>query len=74
MFETALFRNIVSTIIYFTTTLIFLSANNSSAEGNQVNFALTDNPGRWFDTGAAIAGNRSIDRNRLPGCENQFFW
>lgn len=60
MFETVLFRNIVSTIIYFATTLIFLSSNNASADGNQVSFALTDNPGRWFDTGSAIAGNRSV--------------
>ena len=60
MFETSQFRKIVSAIIYFTTTLIFLSVNNASADGNQVNFALTDNPGRWFDTGSAIAGNHSI--------------
>ncbi|WP_292993835.1 copper oxidase [Nitrosomonas sp.] len=60
MFETSQFRKIVSAIIYFTTTLIFLSVNNASADGNQVNFALTDNPGRWFDTGSVVAGNRSI--------------
>ncbi|AEJ03024.1 multicopper oxidase type 1 [Nitrosomonas sp. Is79A3] len=60
MFETKQFRKIVSTMIYFTTTLTFLSVNNASADGNQVNFALTDNPGRWFDTGSVVAGNRSI--------------
>jgi len=58
MFETKQFRKIVSTIIYFTTTL--LSVNNVSADGNQVNFALTDNAGHWFDTGSVVAGNRSI--------------
>jgi len=60
MFETSQLRKIVSTIIYFTTTLTFLSVNNVFADGNQVNFALTDTPGSWFDTGSAIAGNRSI--------------
>jgi YVTN family beta-propeller protein len=28
--------------------------------GNEVNFSLTDNPGRWFDTGVDIAGTRSL--------------
>jgi YVTN family beta-propeller protein len=28
--------------------------------GNEVNFAITDNPGRWFDTGVSIAGTRSL--------------
>lgn len=60
MFETKKFGKIVSTIAYFTTTLVCLSINNVSANGNQVNFALTDNAGRWFDTGSVVAGNRSI--------------
>lgn len=60
MFETKQFRKIVSAIIYFTTTLTFLSVNNVSANDNQVNFALTDTPGSWFDTGTSVAGNRSI--------------
>lgn len=60
MFETSQFRKIVSAIIYFTATLIFLSINNAFADGNQVNFALTDNAGHWFDTGSVVAGNRSI--------------
>ena len=60
MFETSQFRKIVSAIIYFTATLTFLSINNASADGNQVNFALTDNAGHWFDTGSVVAGNRSI--------------
>lgn len=60
MFETSQFRKIVCTIIYFTTTLTFLSVNNASADGNQVNFALADTPGSWFDTGSVVAGNRSI--------------
>lgn len=28
--------------------------------GNEVNFTITDNPGRWFDTGVDIAGTRSL--------------
>ncbi len=28
--------------------------------GNEVNFTITDNPGRWFDTGVEIAGTRSL--------------
>jgi len=28
--------------------------------GNEVNFSLTDTPGRWFDTGRDIAGTRSL--------------
>src|SRR5215510_1404711 len=27
---------------------------------NEVNFSITDNPGRWFDTGVDIAGTRSL--------------
>ena len=30
------------------------------AGGNEVNFSLTDTPGRWFDTGVDIAGTRSL--------------
>lgn len=30
------------------------------AKDSEVSFALTDQAGRWFDTGTAIAGNRSI--------------
>lgn len=37
-----------------------LSAGSVLAKDNEVNFALTDQAGRWFDTGIAIAGNRSI--------------
>lgn len=31
-----------------------------NAGGNEVNFSLTDTPGRWFDTGVEIAGTRSL--------------
>lgn len=31
-----------------------------AASENEVNFSLTDQPGRWFDTGVDIAGTRSL--------------
>ena len=37
-----------------------LNPGASIASGNEVNFSLTDNPARWFDTGATIAGTRSL--------------
>lgn len=35
-------------------------SGSQSRYGNEVNFSLTDNPGHWFDTGATIAGTRSL--------------
>lgn len=43
----------------------------SLAGGNEVNFSLTDNPGRWFDTGNTIAGTRSL-AVAAPGVEVKF--
>ncbi|MBX3615676.1 MAG: copper oxidase [Nitrosomonas sp.] len=40
--------------------LSLLLVNTGFAGDNEVNFELTDHPGRWFDTGVAVAGNRSI--------------
>lgn len=60
MSEATLFKKAADRIIYCTAILVLLSTNNTFASGSEVNFALTDNPGRWFDTGSAIAGNRSI--------------
>lgn len=40
--------------------LLLLAATHVSAGDNEVSFELTDNPGRWFDTGVSVAGNRSI--------------
>lgn len=37
-----------------------LPVGNSVAGSNEVNFSITDMPGRWFDTGAEIAGTRSL--------------
>lgn len=36
------------------------AATLAVAGANEVNFALTDTPGRWFDTGVDIAGTRSL--------------
>jgi hypothetical protein len=46
-------------------TLTFLMAfvlpvSGSLAGSNEVNFSITDTPGRWFDTGVDIAGTRSL--------------
>ncbi len=60
MFETTLFNKATGKIIYCAATLVLLSINHASAGDNEIDFALTDNPGRWFDTGSAIAGNRSL--------------
>jgi len=38
----------------------FLHPGLSLASGSEVNFSLTDNPARWFDSGATIAGTRSL--------------
>ncbi|MBS0423314.1 MAG: copper oxidase [Proteobacteria bacterium] len=59
MFEKSIVAKIANAVFYCAAASV-LSANTVFAGGSQVNFALTDIPGRWFDTGAAIAGNRSI--------------
>ena len=51
--------------------LTMLSAMNVSAADNEIRFELTDNPGRWFDTGTAVAGNRSI-AIATPGVKVKF--
>jgi hypothetical protein len=38
----------------------FLPTSAVRADDNEVEFDLTDNPGRWFDTGVDIAGTRSL--------------
>lgn len=40
--------------------LLLLWFGSAIAGDNEVNFSLTDHPGRWFDTGTVVAGNRSI--------------
>ena len=37
-----------------------LTVSGSFAGSNEVNFSITDIPGRWFDTGIDIAGTRSL--------------
>ena len=59
MFDTNFIKKIMSLTVYSSAILI-LSVNNAAAGDNEVEFKLTDNPGRWFDTGSAVAGNRSI--------------
>ena len=55
---------------FFAAILIVLFINNTFARDNddrdsddrdsEIRFELTDNAGRWFDTGAELEGNRSI--------------
>lgn len=47
-------------LIIYSSAILILFVSNAVAGDNQVEFKLTDNPGRWFDTGTAVAGNRSI--------------
>lgn len=60
------YRTICSSAI-----LTMLSAMNASAADNEIRFELTDDPGRWFDTGTAVAGNRSI-AIATPGVKVKF--
>ncbi|MCG7755722.1 MAG: copper oxidase, partial [Nitrosomonas sp.] len=50
----------ITGVIVCSSTALALSVSNVWAGDNQVNFALTDIPGRWFDTGSSVAGSRSI--------------
>lgn len=69
MFELSMIRK-SKKVIASGAAILVLSATSVAAD-NQVNFALTDIPGRWFDTGSAIAGNRSI-AVATPGVQVNF--
>ena len=60
MLDTSFIKKIVNLTVYSSAILTLLSVNNASASDNEVEFTLNDNPARWFDTGTAVAGNRSI--------------
>ncbi len=60
MFDTSFIKKIINLTVYSSAVLTCLSAGNATARDNEIEFQLTDNPGRWFDTGTPIAGNRSI--------------
>ncbi len=60
MLNTSFIRKIVNLMAYSSVISVLLSVNNASAGDNEIEFKLTDNPAHWFDTGTAIAGNRSI--------------
>lgn len=60
MFDLSKIKRADDMIVRLAFCLVLLSANTGFAGNNEVNFELTDHPGRWFDTGAAVAGNRSI--------------
>lgn len=60
MLDTNFIKKMVNLTVYSSAVLTLLSAGAASAGDNEIEFQLTDNPGRWFDTGTAVAGNRSI--------------
>lgn len=60
MLDTNFIKKMVNLTVYSSAALTLLSAGTASAGDNEIEFQLTDNPGRWFDTGTAVAGNRSI--------------
>lgn len=73
MFDTSFIKKIVNLTVCSSAVLTYLSVGNVSAADNEVEFTLTDNPARWFDTGTAIAGNRSI-AIASPGVKVKFAW
>lgn len=64
----------LSTILLSVLTIGMLAFPTDKAEAdgnNRVEFSVTDNPGRWFDTGVDIAGTRSL-AVASPGVEVKF--
>lgn len=53
-------KKISTTITSLSVAATLLFSNSAFSSDNDIEFDLTDNPGRWFDTGTSIAGNRSI--------------
>lgn len=59
----ALRKKIVNASVFIVNVLIILVLPIQAihaGSSNEINFSLTDNPGRWFDTGQDIAGTRSL--------------
>lgn len=60
MLDTFSIKKIVNLTVYSSAILALSSVNSASAGDSVVEFKLTDNPGRWFDTGSTVAGSRSL--------------
>ncbi|SDY41228.1 copper oxidase [Nitrosomonas sp. Nm33] len=74
MLDMSYFKKIVNLTVCSSALLTCLSINNASAaNANEVVFIPRDDPARWFDTGTAIAGNRSIAIAQ-PGVRVKFDW
>lgn len=59
----AIRKKIVNALVFIVHALIILVLPIQAihaGSSNEINFSLTDNPGRWFDTGQDIAGTRSL--------------
>lgn len=54
------FNRIFNATVSLSILLAMSTVGSAFAGDNEIKFELTDNPGRWFDTGVAVAGNRSI--------------
>lgn len=54
------YQKTVRALVFFSAILFFLTAGNTFAGDNEVNFTYTDHSGRWLDTGSEVAGSRSI--------------
>ena len=53
-------RNGLIVSLFLLVAAFLLPMSGSLAGSNEVKFSITDNPGRWFDTGVDIAGTRSL--------------
>ncbi|MBI3046823.1 MAG: copper oxidase [Acidobacteria bacterium] len=53
-------RLLIGCVLVGTVAAVVPAAVSDRSGENEVNFSLTDTPGRWFDTGVDIAGTRSL--------------
>ncbi len=60
MFKSSLIIRFFSVLTHCVSITLLINAGSVFAGANEIKFSLTDLPGRWFDTGSAVAGNRSI--------------
>src|SRR5262245_536796 len=61
----------LAVVFGFSLAAVLTGSRSVAGGGNEVNFSITDTPGRWFDTGVDIAGNRSLAVAR-PGVRVNF--
>jgi hypothetical protein len=64
-------RNGLIVSLFTLVAAFLLPVSGSLAGSNEVNFSITDNPGRWFDTG--VNRRQSFSRNRYARSKSKFF-